>query len=65
MLWLQFYFMSHDICNIYYNIDTNVDLMSSIQIQNLLPINFNIIIYVFCLILSYIVVAEKHKYKLR
>ena len=36
------------------------------KIQNLLPIYFNIIIiYVFCLILSYIVVVEKQKYKLR
>jgi hypothetical protein len=31
MLWLQFYFMSYDIGNIYYTIDTNVDLMCSIQ----------------------------------
>ena len=31
MLWLQFYSMSHVIGNIYYNIDTNVDLMCSIQ----------------------------------
>ena len=55
--------MSYDIGNIYYNIDTNVDLMCSIQ--NVLPIYFNIIIYVFCLILSYIVVVKKQKYKLK
>jgi hypothetical protein len=64
MLWLQFSFMSHDIGSMYY-IDTNVDLMCSIQIRNLLPIIFNIIIYGFCLILSYIMVVEKQKYKLR
>jgi hypothetical protein len=42
--------MSLDIGNIGYSIDANVDLMYSIQIQNSLPINFDIIFYVFCLI---------------
>ena len=62
MLWLQFYFISHDIGSISYNIETNVDLVCSMQIQNVLPTIINIIIYVFCVILWYIVVVEKQKY---